>query len=70
MPGLGKIQRRILRAFVAQSGARLTTVDLIRWNYPRRAGPIGISIILARDALLKLSPIALAELIPAASFGS
>jgi hypothetical protein len=41
MPGLGKIQRRIKRAFVANKGATLTTGDLIRWSYPRWTGPIG-----------------------------
>ena len=35
MPGLGKIQRRIKRAFVAHPGALLTTGDLARWCYPR-----------------------------------
>ena len=40
MPGLGKIQRRIQRAFIANPGARLTTGDIIRWCYPRRRGPI------------------------------
>ena len=35
MPGLGKIQRRIVRAFTARPGARLTTMDLARWSYPR-----------------------------------
>ena len=40
MPGLGKIKRRIFRAFIANPGARLTTGDIIRWCYPRRRGPI------------------------------
>jgi len=40
MPGLGKIQRRIQRAFVANPGARLTTADLVRWSYPRWNGPV------------------------------
>jgi len=35
MPGLGKIQRRIKQAFTANPGARLTTMDLARWSYPR-----------------------------------
>ena len=41
MPGLGKIQRRIKRAFVANQGALLSTSDLICWCYPRRAEPVG-----------------------------
>jgi hypothetical protein len=69
MPGLSKIQRRIVRAFVAKPGVLLTTADLIRWSYPRRAEPIALKhFIIARR--LKLLPIASAELIPAASFGS
>jgi len=40
MPGLGKIQRRIQRAFVANPGARLTTADLARWCYPRLKKPV------------------------------
>ena len=36
MPGLGKIQRRIKRAFVANQGSPLTTSDLARWCYPRQ----------------------------------
>lgn len=40
MPGLGKIQRRIQRAFVANPGARLTTGDLVRWSYPRWTEPV------------------------------
>ncbi len=38
MPGLGPIQRRVMRAFLANPGARLTTGDLIRWSYPRLKG--------------------------------
>jgi hypothetical protein len=41
MPGLGKIERRIKRAFVANPGARLTTADLANWCYPRRSDPMG-----------------------------
>ena len=41
MPGLGKIQRRIKRAFVANPGALLTTGFLIDWSFPRRTEPIG-----------------------------
>jgi hypothetical protein len=41
MPGLGKIQRRIVRAFVANQRGPLTTADLIRWSFPRRTEPIG-----------------------------
>jgi hypothetical protein len=41
IPGLGKIQRRIKRAFIAKPGARLTTMDLIVWSFPRRTEPIG-----------------------------
>ena len=40
MPGLGKIQRRIVRAFIANPGARLTTMDLIVWSYPRWTDPV------------------------------
>jgi hypothetical protein len=36
MPGVGKIQRRIKRAFTASPDARLTTMDLARWSYPRQ----------------------------------
>ena len=51
MPGLGKIQRRIVRAFVAKPGELLTTADLIRWSYPRRAEPIALKhFISARRA--------------------
>ena len=32
---MGNLQKRIRRAFVANPGARLTTVDLVRWAYPR-----------------------------------
>jgi hypothetical protein len=42
MPGLGTIQRRILRAFIARPGVRLTAMELVRWCYPRRIEPIGI----------------------------
>jgi hypothetical protein len=35
MPGLGKIQRRIQRAFIANPGKSLTTGDLAPWCYPR-----------------------------------
>ena len=31
----GKIQKRIQRAFIAKPGERMTTVDLVRWCYPR-----------------------------------
>jgi hypothetical protein len=41
MSGLGKIQRRILRAFTASPGAQLTTMDLIVWCFPRRTEPVG-----------------------------
>jgi hypothetical protein len=40
MPGLGKIQRRIKRAFTASPGARLTTMDLARWSYPRQKAAV------------------------------
>ena len=33
MPGLGTIQRRILRAGIAKPGARFTTMDLARWCF-------------------------------------
>jgi hypothetical protein len=36
----GKIQKRILRAFIAKPGARLTTVDLARWCHPRLNGEV------------------------------
>src|SRR4029077_10099720 len=36
-PKLGKLQKRIKRAFMAQPGAELTTGDLVRWCYPRPA---------------------------------
>jgi hypothetical protein len=36
---LGKLQRRILRAFIAEPG-RKTTAELVRWCYPRLTGPI------------------------------
>ena len=35
---LGTIQRRIRRAFIAKSGAHLSTGDLVRWCYPRLKG--------------------------------
>jgi len=38
MSGLGSIQRRVWRAFIAQPGALLTTGDLVRWCYPRPNG--------------------------------
>ena len=70
MPGLGKIQRRIKRAFLANPGARLTTGDLVRWSYPRldRAGSQQAAICLFA-APLKPSPSKSAELIRAASSG-
>jgi hypothetical protein len=40
MSGLGPIQRRIWRAFVASPDARLTTADLVRWCYPRLRGDV------------------------------
>jgi hypothetical protein len=40
MPGLGKIQRRIKRAFIANPGKPLTTGDLARWCYPRWNEPV------------------------------
>jgi hypothetical protein len=38
MPGLGRVQRGIWRAFAARPGSRLTTVDLVAWAYPRLRG--------------------------------
>jgi hypothetical protein len=40
MSGLGPIQRRILRAFIAKPGVRLTTMELILWSYPRLKEPV------------------------------
>jgi hypothetical protein len=36
--GLGPIQRRIARAFIAHPDAELTTGFLVSWCYPRLAG--------------------------------
>jgi hypothetical protein len=36
---LGKLQRRILRAFIAEPG-RKTTAELARWCYPRLTGEL------------------------------
>lgn len=38
MTALGKLQRRIWRAFVANPGGQLTTGELVRWCYPRMTG--------------------------------
>lgn len=35
-----RCQRQIKRAFIAKPGARLTTMDLVRWCYPRLAEPV------------------------------
>ena len=35
MSGLGPIQRRIWRAFIANPGAELLTSELAQWAYPR-----------------------------------
>ena len=37
---LGKIQKRIHRAFTASPGADLATGDLVPWAYPRLAGKV------------------------------
>lgn len=36
--GRGRLQRRIWRAFTANPGVEMTTVDLARWCYPRLDG--------------------------------
>jgi hypothetical protein len=36
----GKLQKRVRRAFLAQPGARLTTVQLVAWCFPRLTGPV------------------------------
>ena len=39
-PLVGKLQKRIQRVFIAKPGARLTTVDLVRWCQPRLTGEV------------------------------
>lgn len=38
MSGLGPIQRRVRRAFLAKPGAEFSTGDLVAWCYPRLKG--------------------------------
>jgi hypothetical protein len=37
-----KLQRRISRAFIAKPDARLTTMELVRWCYPRLKEPVSV----------------------------
>jgi hypothetical protein len=37
---MGKLQKRIKRAFIAKPGARLTTMDLVAWCQPRLTGEV------------------------------
>jgi hypothetical protein len=40
LSGLGRIQKRIRRAFLAHPDRLYRTVELVRWAYPRLTGEI------------------------------
>lgn len=40
MTGLGPIQKRVRRAFLAHPNREFFTTELVRWAYPRLAGKL------------------------------
>jgi len=40
MPGFGRVQKQIRRAFLAHPGRTYRTADLVLWGYPRLRGAI------------------------------